>query len=584
LETFLQLRYGFQDGNHRQPVCCQAVLLPIKALEYRIPITIYLERSRMNTSLQKSLFWPSFFAACFFLIPTILAILYPISFWLGNDYEPLGLANAMNMAFRLADFRMYPAVGMTNHPGVPFYLINWLALALAGYPLASGGLDFFHSVIANVQHYQRTAIFLATLAGAGGVYIFVRTALSLAPYGVTLAGLLVWLVSTPKSIMTFLSPSNESFAILLNALFFSILTRLAYEEESSPRTAVLAGAVSALAYLNKLSYLYIPAALVIALLVRHVPASKFRIRILPFALFALACGGVILACAIAIIGWNEFQALLVFHRGVILRSGLYGTGSQTVVSPDEVVGALSAIPADRAFAIPIAIVGGLGLVVTAAFSLIKRPDRRAEATIGIASGLAALLAALFVVKHYTANYAAGVSAALPACVVSYYLLTGSWRRRTRLASAMLGIVAILSMAYPIIRSIKDDLENRTRLTHLTEADLKEIEAYTASSKKVINFAYKTPFAQYGEGFVIRYAGVQPLTDAYLKDRRGTTNSLTEQLTTEDVGAYVIDKNYFRNAEAVKRAENVDLLGPRPIQYREGDKLVELQTVFLLIRN
>jgi hypothetical protein len=539
----------------------------------------------MNASLQKSLFWPSCFAACFFLIPTILSILHPISFWLGNDYEPLGLANAINTAFRLADLRMYPAVGMTNHPGVPFYLMNWLALALAGYPLASGGLDFFHSVIANVQHYQRMAIFLATLAGAGGVYIFARTALSLAPYGVTLAGLLVWLVSTPKSIMTFLSPSNESFAILLNALFFSILTRLTYEEESSLRTAVLAGAVSALAYLNKLSYVYIPAALVIALLVRPVPASRFRIRtILLFALFALACGAVILACAIAVIGWNEFKVLLVFHRSVILGSGLYGTGSQTVVSPDEVVGALSAIPADRAYAIPIAIVGGLGLVVTAAISLIKRPDLRAEATIGIASGLAALLAALFVVKHYTANYAAGISAALPACVVSYYLLTRSWHRGTRLASAMLGIVAILSMAYPVIRSIKDDLENRTRQTHLTEADLKEIEAYAASSKKVIDFAYRTPFAQYGEGFVVQYAGVQPLTDAYLKDRRGTTNSLTEQLITEDVGAYVIDKNYFRNAEAVKRADNVDLLGPRPIRYREGDKLVELRTVFLLIRN
>src|SRR5262249_8452100 len=119
-------------------------------------------------------------------------------------------------------------------------------------------------------------------------------------------------------------------------------------------------------------------------------------------------------------------------------------------------------------------------------------------------------------------------------------------------------------------------------THDAQLDLNEIQALTAGSNKVVDFAYSTPFAQYGEGFVIHYAGVPPLLDAYLKDRRGTTNSLTEALIAEDVGAYVIDKSYFPDAEAVRRAPNVDLLGPKPIQYKEGDKLIELRTVFLLI--
>jgi hypothetical protein len=52
---------------------------------------------------------------------------------------------------------------------------------------------------------------------------------------------------------------------------------------------------------------------------------------------------------------------------------------------------------------------------------------------------------------------------------------------------------------------------------------------------------------------------------------------------EDVGGYVIDKNYFRDVEAVKNAPNLDLLGPKPVKFNEGDKLIELRTVFLLIR-
>ena len=36
-------------------------------------------------------------------------------------------------------------------------------------------------------------------------------------------------------------------------------------------------------------------------------------------------------------------------------------------------------------------------------------------------------------------------------------------------------------------------------------------------------------------------------------------------------------------EVLKRAANVDLVGPKPVRFEEGDKLIELRTVFLLIR-
>jgi hypothetical protein len=524
-------------------------------------------------------------AACFFLTPTLLAFLYPISFWQGNDYEPLGLANALNMAYRLADHRMYPAVGMTNHPGVLFYFMSWLALAFAGYPVASGGLKFFYTVIDHVQHYQRTAIFLAAFTGAAGVYIFARTTQVLVPVGVTVVGLLLWLVSTPASITTFMSPSNESFAIILNALFLSALALLAYGKNMTLGGVVFAGCVGALAYLNKLSYMYIPAALAFAIFVKHAFPGTDRIRgALLFALFVFAFGATVLATAFFIIGWSEFQGLLTFHKGVILGSGLYATGSQTVVSADELRSAIVAVPAERTYAIPIALAGGLGLVIAGATSIIKKPQHISAGTMSVATGVAAMLSALFVMKHYGFHYTAGVSATLPACVVSYYLLARSWDYKVGIAQATMAMIAVLLMAYPVIGAVKRDLDKRIESTRLAEIDLKEITALTMGRKLIVDFAYRVPFSQYGEGFVLYYAGVQPLIDEYVKDRHGVTNSLTEAWVTEDVGAYVIDKNYFRNAEAVKQATNVDLLGPKPVQFKEGDKLIELRTVFLLIRN
>src|SRR6202035_704677 len=50
-------------------------------------------------------------AAGFFAIPVTLYALYPISLWSVTDNEPEGLGNALSMAYRLADFQLYPAGG-----------------------------------------------------------------------------------------------------------------------------------------------------------------------------------------------------------------------------------------------------------------------------------------------------------------------------------------------------------------------------------------------------------------------------------------------------------------------------------------
>lgn len=541
--------------------------------------------NEMRLDAPRSTSVPLILAAIFFCIPTILTFLYPISFWLGTDYEPLGLANALNMAFRLADHQMYAAFGLTNHPGIPFYLMSWLALALTGFPVASGGLEFFNAVISQVQTYHTFLVCLCALAGAAGVYLFVRSAQALAPAPVVIVGLLMWLLSSPSSVMTFMSPGMESFAILINGLFLAVLMPLAFEEKLDPSVVVFAGFVGAIAYLNKLSYIYVPLAFGAAIFFKALLSGIgfFRAALL-FSLFLFSLASVVLTVAYLIIGWNEFLVLLDFHRSVILGSGMYGAGDQTVVSSAEILQAIAEIGPGRAYALPIAIVGGSGIAAVGLLTAIKRPREAPIAVFTIAAGIAAAISGIVVIKHYAFHYTAGASATLPACVVSVYLLARAWSYKIGPVQLAVPMLAIFLMAPWVWADVNYKLSGGLNNSRFLQADLEDITAHVSGINRVVDFAYRTPFAQYGEGFIINFANIPRLTYEYLTNRTGVTNSLTEHLITEDVRAYVIDKNYFRTAEAVKAAPNVDLLGPQPIRYNAGDKLIELRTVFLLIRD
>lgn len=520
-------------------------------------------------------------ASLFFLLPLSLAFLYPISFWLGNDYEPLGLANALNLAFRLGHQHMYRAYGLTNHPGIPFYFMSWSALAFSGYPFASGTLEFFHSVLDHIRTYQLSAIALASLLGACSVYMFVRISSPFATKPIIILGLALWLLSTPATITAFLSPSNETFALLVNVLFLFCLLRIVRDDRGTAGTFAIAAAVSSLAYLNKLSYIYVPAALCAAMFAQYAFPLKSAPRLLRGGLiFSLTFFALIAAVGYLIIGWADFRTLLLFHRNVFLGSGLYGAGSQTVVSSDEVLTAFRAIPTDRPFALPLALMGGAGLLLVGGVLLLKRRHPRPELTMAIGCGAATVLSALFVFKHYNLHYSAGVSATLPGCMVAYHLLT---RDRFPRHASLVATLALLLVAGPVVLRLQHSLRSGAENTKAAALDHDEILKLTAGQKKVVDFAYRVPFREYGEGFVVTYAGVEPLTKAYVGDRRGTTNSLIEGLVQEDVGTYVIDKRYFRTADAVKTAANVDLLGPNPVRYQNGDTLIELRTVFVLMR-
>jgi hypothetical protein len=538
----------------------------------------------MKSDFRRLLSWPLAFAILFIAIPPFLFYSHPSSLWANTDYEPLGLGDALNLAYRMADFRIYPSVGMADHPGVPFYFMSWLALALAGYPVAWNGPGFFGAVIDHVEDYHQASVWLGALVGAAGVYILARTARSLAPAAVVAIGLLAWLSSTPATLLMFTTPSIESFAILVNGLFLYALVRIALDRDFSRSVTVLAASVSAFAYLNKLPYINVSLALAAAGICSLVFGGAGLVLIRQrCVLFTLSSLGIILAVGCLVIGWSEFLHLLRFHRSIVFNSGLYGTGDQFVVSGHDLRQAIAAIPRERAYAMLIAPILGGAVAIGGLFAARRGPQHIPVAVICIGAGLASLASAIFVLKHYDLHYTAGVSATLPASAVAGYLLVNSSGYRLGTAAAVLATAAILLMAYETAPSLVSILAARTRDSALAAADLRDIDAERAHDKRPIAFLYKTPFAGYGEGFVIFNAGVPRLKDEYLASRRDMFSASAAGLAGRQVGAYVIDKSYFPTAETVKAAPNLTLLEPNPVRFENGDRLIELRTAFLLVR-
>lgn len=528
--------------------------------------------------------WPLAFAILFVAIPSLLFHSHPSSFWANTDYEPLGLGDALNFAYRLADIRMYPAIGMWDHPGVPFYFMSWLALAISGYPVASKDPGFFNAVIDHVEDFHRASVWLAALVGGAGVYIFARTARNLVPVGVIAIGLLAWLASTPATLLMFTTPSIESFGMVINGLFFYALVRIAHDGDFSRSVTVLAACVSAFAYLNKLPYINVSLALAAAGILNLVfrgagPGLILRRSVL----FTLTSLGAILAVGCLIIGWDEFLHVLRFHKGIVFSSGLYGNGDQFVVSTTDIWHAVAAIPRDAAYAMLITPVVGGCLVVGGLFAARRGPQHIPVAVICIGAGLASGSSAVFVLKHYDLHYTAAVSPTLPASIVAFYLLAKAWDYRLRTFEAALAAAIALFMVSQTAPPLLSVLQDRTHASELAAADLQEIDVQRADDKRPMAFLYKVPFAWYGEGFVVFSASVPRLKNEYIESRRELFSASAAGVADRRVGTYVIDKNYFPTAESIRASPNLTLLDPKPVTFETGDRLIELRTAFLLIR-
>ena len=82
--------------------------------------------------------------------------------------------------------------------------------------------------------------------------------------------------------------------------------------------------------------------------------------------------------------------------------------------------------------------------------------------------------------------------------------------------------------------------------------------------------------------MIYYASVPRMTDAYVGSRQDMFSSGTAGLIKRTPGTYVVDKAYFPTAESIKTARISSPMAPAPVTWKDGDEIIELRTVFLLI--
>ena len=248
---------------------------------------------------------------------------------------------------------------------------------------------------------------------------------------------------------------------------------------------IFAAGVGAFAYLNKLSFIYVFLTLagvgVLSMLFRRVGIRK---SFAGSALFAGVFVGSILFVGLFIIGWNEFLHALRFHKNIIVGTGLYGGGDQSVVTGSQLLAALKAIPIDKVYCLAIAPVAGLALIaggfLTAAF---RGKQYLPTALISIGTGTAAVLAAASVLKHYDAHYTPAVSPTLPACMVAGCMLAGAWNFRPRMIAAVVSFAAIVLMIREIAPALADHLNSKISVNAMAMADLKDIEGFRSTRNR-----------------------------------------------------------------------------------------------------
>ncbi len=155
---------------------------------------------------------------------------------------------------------------MGYHPAVLFYVFSWLAaFAALGAGAIGSDLAYFDRLIDNAPLLFISLKACAILVTGLLVFACRQSLARLAPAGVVLLAIALYFAVTPQSVFRAVYPLTETFALAVNALFAVGLVRFA-KNPLGWGPYVLNGFVVAFAYLLKVSFLYVYAALVVAFL------------------------------------------------------------------------------------------------------------------------------------------------------------------------------------------------------------------------------------------------------------------------------------------------------------------------------
>ena len=95
------------------------------------------------------------------------------------------------------------------------------------------------------------------------------------------------------------------------------------------------------------------------------------------------------------------------------------------------------------------------------------------------------------------------------------------------------------------------------------------------------FTYRVPMQEFGEGFILHYAGIPALGENYRARSLARVSSFMQP--TGSFKYVVLDKNYFPNLPAIRNATNLNPAAGGQINLSGADQIVELHCCFVVVK-
>jgi len=492
------------------------------------------------------------------------AIAKGTTFWqVHDDYSHLSLAHAINLQQWINHGTHRPNVGLVGHPGIPFYVVSWLALK-AALPV---GVDEIQQILQNVSTNPepfwlaiRTAALILNIIGV----IMVMNCPGNADTSARLAAAVVFFaVSIEPWDVAITKLGIESFALPYAALFYIVGYSALHNKAKAQFWWLAFGVVAGIGYTLKLHYIVFAVAGLVGL------ASASALGTYTWRLTVwLAClyiAGFLILVAPTLLLFDHLEGterLIQFHKTIILHTGAYGSGDPGVLSIDRAEFALNSLIEMRWFVVAAALmVCGYIFLLRTAWRDLKW--RKTELPFGIVIMTALILALGAVIKHFGSRYVIVPIAILP---IALLYLSG----QAGTVTGKIGLVAaLIALPFTLLGFYQQQFASRA-FAEAVARDVENIKLKPLEAGEFRLWEYYIPSREFALGIIARWS------EDVQVDKWYETTALTDRSTFSAPTPWryaVLEKSRFPTHQAVSRWT----------QYEPSDRIEFLETTVLLER-
>jgi hypothetical protein len=357
--------------------------------------------------------------------------------------------------------------------------------------------------------------------------------------------LVSFLIADPWSLIYGLSFfGNETFALFLTALFFWCVREISTAETRQPKIWMLCGAVAALGYLVKLTYIFLLVGMAAIICAKAIRLQLPVVSTISYGTKRLAAiFGTFLVISMSVLfllgGWAEIVNLLIVHAGFIFHTRLPNGGTgfsasvQTMLSTIESSSAVSPI-----FLIVALSLLCLGYVAINDDGHIKLNSD--EKLWCIAAITALLFTTVAVLNHYQPYYVPAIAANLPF----------AWKPLLRRqAFAKIATFCFAAAAIFTARVAIEQFNEISARASGMEADEKNIMAMPMRKDDSRLWTYRVPDQYFAREFVLQLAGLQD----YVHRREKASREYSSYANVYRPYRYIVfDRGYHPNSMVLKQ--------------------------------